>query len=63
MAGLKRCLRHLSIAVLLACTLAAGACTNQDSESAATAPEQKMYTAPHPVPFPSGMTGSHATQP
>ena len=57
------CLRSLTAAVLLACALTTGACTNQDSDSSSAAPEQKIYIAPHPMPFPSGMAGTHATQP
>ena len=63
MTNVTRRLRHLSAAALLICALAAGGCANQDSDSTAAAPEQKMYTPPHPVPFPGGMTGTHATQP
>jgi hypothetical protein len=63
MTDFMRCLRLSSAAVLLVCALAAGGCANQDSDSTAAAPEQKMYTPPHPVPFPGGMTGTHATQP
>jgi hypothetical protein len=69
MADFTRWLRLSSAAVLLTCALAASGCTNQNSESMQdsgsmnAAPEQTMHTPPHPVAFPSGMTGSHATQP
>jgi len=63
MTEFTRHLQHLSAAALLVSTLAMGACANQDSDSTANGSEPKMYTAPHPVPFPGGMTGTHATQP
>jgi hypothetical protein len=63
MTDFTRCLRLLSAAALLVCAFAASGCANQGSDSTAAAAEQKMYTPPHPVPFPGGMTGTHATQP
>jgi len=63
MTGLMTCTRRVTAAALLLCTIAVCGCSSQSDETTTTTPDQKMYFAPHPVPYPSGMAGTHATQP
>jgi hypothetical protein len=63
MTGLMTRARRVTAAALLLCSIAVCGCSGQSEETTTATPDQKIYIPPHPVPYPSGLGGTHATQP